>query len=84
MIPTDKRVKKDFKNWQGRLDAASKKLQKLPDGWAPSYKDRKKQDQTRRQASAEIDHVKKLISYARKYLLEDDREEVLQEIQKYF
>jgi len=54
---TQKMINQDFKAWNKRIETAKRKLSELPDGWMPTYKERKKCKDLGQKYQADIKHI---------------------------
>ena len=61
---TQEIINRDFETWADRLQTAKTKLSKLPTGWLPTYRERKKCKDLQRKYESEIKHVNGLFRIA--------------------
>lgn len=64
---TIKDIKEDIAAFEARISAAQTKLDMLPDGFLP-ISEHKRREKQRKDLLDEIDHVKRLLGYAREAL----------------
>ena len=66
---TVEQIEKDIAGFEQRIQIAREKLGELPAGYLP-YPEHKKRKKQRRDLQAEIEHVQKMIGYAKEALME--------------
>lgn len=62
-------IDQDITDFEKRIEKAKDRLRALPSGWLP-YAQHRKREKLRQDLQAEIEHVKRLIGYAREALNE--------------
>jgi len=67
IILTNEMILEDIAEFQSRIQVVRRKLAKLPAGHLP-YPEHKKREKQRKDLQAEIEHVQKMIGYAREAL----------------
>ena len=67
LVLTDEDIREDIRGFEQRIQTAQEKLAELPAGHLP-YQKYKKREKQRRDLQAEIEHVQKMMRYAREAL----------------